>query len=76
MISTHRLLRFLLKTFRFFSSFFAIFSISSLDKLVVDELTAKDALDVIYKLKDKLHDMNNQLRITQKDIENELKKIM
>jgi hypothetical protein len=28
------------------------------------------------KLKDKLHDMNNQLRLTQKDIENELKKIM
>ena len=27
-------------------------------------------------LKDKLHDMNNQLRITQKDIENELKKCM
>lgn len=28
------------------------------------------------KLKDKLHDMNNQLRLTQKDIENEIKKIM
>ncbi len=26
-----------------------------LDKVVVDELTAKEALDVIYKLKDKMN---------------------